>query len=227
MINIAIFAFYIKCCRTAPTLLMYAEDDAIKVHRMQKVKRKGLYKCVKLCCLQQRQHAEFDTFLFCQKRGCMHSTLCTDLNLDNRSVFLRTYPYLFRSLYFYAMEKKDAYLTINTDTPPSPSVVASRHVHLPSWIQTSLPIATYCAASIIMTVTNKYVVSGGFNMVFLLLTVQVKFIYCKMGYHLAATLTHTHISLSLSLLISSRSERRDRWISTKFQVSQPDKVSRL
>lgn len=72
------------------------------------------------------------------------------------------------------MEKRDARLTINTtDTPTSSSVVTSRHVHLPAWIQTSLPIATYCAASIIMTVTNKYVVSGGFNMVFLLLVVQV------------------------------------------------------
>ena len=40
----------------------------------------------------------------------------------------------------------------------------------------TLPILTYCAASILMTVTNKYVLSGyDFNMNFLLLGIQVCF----------------------------------------------------
>lgn len=80
-----------------------------------------------------------------------------------------------------SMEKKDACLLAvdisekeSTDmTNASPAVVSSRHVQLPPVVQTSLPILSYCVASIVMTVTNKYVVSGDFNMVFLLLTVQV------------------------------------------------------
>lgn len=55
-----------------------------------------------------------------------------------------------------------------------PSVVASSGITLSPAVRASLPIASYCFASILMTVTNKYVVSGyGFNMNFLLLTVQV------------------------------------------------------
>ncbi|KAI8150228.1 hypothetical protein BJV82DRAFT_586367 [Fennellomyces sp. T-0311] len=75
-------------------------------------------------------------------------------------------------------EKKDVcLLAVNTSddrpsSPATPAVVPSRHVNLPPWVQTSLPIFSYCTASIVMTVTNKYVVSGDFNMVFLLLTVQ-------------------------------------------------------
>lgn len=67
-------------------------------------------------------------------------------------------------------------LTVNTNNMielPSPSVVASKKVTLPPLVKAGLPIFTYCVASIVMTVTNKYVVSGGdFNMVFLLLTIQ-------------------------------------------------------
>jgi GDP-mannose transporter len=66
-------------------------------------------------------------------------------------------------------------LTVNTNSMlelPSASVVASNKVILPPIVKTGLPIFTYCIASIVMTVTNKYVVSGDFNMVFFLLTVQ-------------------------------------------------------
>ena len=38
----------------------------------------------------------------------------------------------------------------------------------------ALPVVSYCASSILMTVTNKYVLSNdGFNLNFFLLTVQV------------------------------------------------------
>ncbi|KAK4510586.1 uncharacterized protein ATC70_005017 [Mucor velutinosus] len=68
-------------------------------------------------------------------------------------------------------------LTVNTLELPSPtntsSVVASRKVNsMPPWVTAGLPIFTYCVASIVMTVTNKFVVSGDFNMVFFLLTIQ-------------------------------------------------------
>lgn len=68
--------------------------------------------------------------------------------------------------------------TVNTgnnglELPTSSSLVASKKVSLPPGLKTALPIATYCIASIVMTVTNKYVVSGNFNMVFFLLTIQV------------------------------------------------------
>ncbi|KAI8647328.1 hypothetical protein BD408DRAFT_408390 [Parasitella parasitica] len=66
-------------------------------------------------------------------------------------------------------------LTVNTLELPSPSssVVASKKVRsVPSFVTAGLPILTYCVASIVMTVTNKYVVSGDFNMVFFLLTIQ-------------------------------------------------------
>ena len=40
----------------------------------------------------------------------------------------------------------------------------------------ALPVVSYCASSILMTVTNKYVLSNdGFNLNFFLLTVQVKY----------------------------------------------------
>ncbi|KAI9318610.1 hypothetical protein BX666DRAFT_2105162 [Dichotomocladium elegans] len=62
-------------------------------------------------------------------------------------------------------------------SPPPPqnnsSLVAPSIVKLSPGMRAALPIASYCFASILMTVTNKYVVSGyGFNMNFLLLTVQ-------------------------------------------------------
>ncbi|SAM03690.1 hypothetical protein [Absidia glauca] len=65
-------------------------------------------------------------------------------------------------------------LAVNTsELGASPTVVASRFVDFPPWMKTALPILCYCTASIMMTVVNKYVVSGDFNMVFLLLAVQV------------------------------------------------------
>ncbi|KAI8048607.1 uncharacterized protein B0P05DRAFT_564392 [Gilbertella persicaria] len=70
-------------------------------------------------------------------------------------------------------------LTVNTNTvlelptTPRPSVVASSKINnVPPFVKAGLPIFTYCIASIVMTVTNKYVVSGDFNMIFFLLTIQ-------------------------------------------------------
>ncbi|KAG1469906.1 hypothetical protein G6F56_002986 [Rhizopus delemar] len=70
-------------------------------------------------------------------------------------------------------------LTVNTDdslellNQSQSSVVASSKITaLPPAVKASLPILSYCLASIVMTVTNKYVVSGDFNMVFFLLTIQ-------------------------------------------------------
>lgn len=61
-------------------------------------------------------------------------------------------------------------------TSSSSTIVAPNIVTLSPTVKAALPIACYCFASILMTVTNKYVVSGyGFNMNFLLLTVQVSF----------------------------------------------------
>ncbi|ORX49386.1 UDP-galactose transporter [Hesseltinella vesiculosa] len=59
--------------------------------------------------------------------------------------------------------------------PPPATLVASTHVNLSPTTRAALPIACYCFASILMTVTNKYVLSGyGFNMNFLLLTIQFR-----------------------------------------------------
>jgi GDP-mannose transporter len=56
--------------------------------------------------------------------------------------------------------------------PPTPSRSASSTSSLAN--HPSLPILSYCASSILMTVTNKYVLSGlDFNLNFLLLCVQV------------------------------------------------------
>ncbi|KAI8097873.1 uncharacterized protein B0P05DRAFT_576782 [Gilbertella persicaria] len=53
------------------------------------------------------------------------------------------------------------------------TVVAPSVIKLSPGMKAVLPIASYCAASILMTVTNKYVLSGyDFNMNFLLLTIQ-------------------------------------------------------
>ncbi|CAO3591519.1 unnamed protein product [Absidia cylindrospora] len=55
----------------------------------------------------------------------------------------------------------------------SSTIVAPSIITLSPAMRASLPIACYCFASILMTVTNKYVLSGyGFNMNFMLLTVQ-------------------------------------------------------
>ncbi|KAI8584646.1 hypothetical protein K450DRAFT_217280 [Umbelopsis ramanniana AG] len=53
------------------------------------------------------------------------------------------------------------------------SVVAPSLIKLSPGARAALPIISYCTASILMTVTNKYVVSGyDFNMNFLLLSIQ-------------------------------------------------------
>lgn len=55
------------------------------------------------------------------------------------------------------------------------TVVAPSGIKLSPGMRAILPIASYCGASILMTVTNKYVLSGyDFNMNFLLLTIQVR-----------------------------------------------------
>lgn len=57
------------------------------------------------------------------------------------------------------------------------TVVAPSGIKLSPTARAILPIASYCFASILMTVTNKYVLSGyEFNMNFLLLTIQVMII---------------------------------------------------
>ncbi|KAI8375066.1 hypothetical protein EDC96DRAFT_605530 [Choanephora cucurbitarum] len=63
--------------------------------------------------------------------------------------------------------------SLELSNAPKPSVVASNKINnVPPIVKAGLPIFTYCVASIVMTVTNKYVVSGDFNMVFFLLTIQ-------------------------------------------------------
>ncbi|GAA5810876.1 GDP-mannose transporter into the lumen of the Golgi [Mucor flavus] len=53
------------------------------------------------------------------------------------------------------------------------TVVGSSRLTLSPGMRAILPIASYCCASILMTVTNKFVLSGyDFNMNFLLLTIQ-------------------------------------------------------
>ncbi|RUP51085.1 hypothetical protein BC936DRAFT_149934 [Jimgerdemannia flammicorona] len=59
------------------------------------------------------------------------------------------------------------------DNGPLSSIVAPRNITLSPSARASLPILSYCCASILMTVTNKYVVSGyDFNMNFMLLAIQ-------------------------------------------------------
>lgn len=56
---------------------------------------------------------------------------------------------------------------------PTPKTPATPHPVKPS-NNSSIPILAYCASSILMTVTNKYVLSGtDFNLNFFLLSVQV------------------------------------------------------
>lgn len=60
------------------------------------------------------------------------------------------------------------------DNQQQNTVVAASVFKLSPGMRAALPIASYCFASILMTVTNKYVLSGyEFNMNFLLLTIQV------------------------------------------------------
>lgn len=52
-----------------------------------------------------------------------------------------------------------------------------------------LPVLAYCGSSILMTVTNKYVLSGsGFNLNFFLLCVQVRRAHCPWPQHKSLTL---------------------------------------
>lgn len=57
--------------------------------------------------------------------------------------------------------------------PPQPRFIAAPSASLSN--NPILPILSYCASSILMTVTNKYVLSGtDYNLNFLLLCVQVR-----------------------------------------------------
>jgi GDP-mannose transporter len=88
------------------------------------------------------------------------------------------YFFFFSSLQQKKMgESKHEYKVVIDQEPkePSQTVVAPSIVTLSPTMRAALPIASYCCASILMTVTNKYVLSGyDFNMNFLLLTIQVK-----------------------------------------------------
>jgi GDP-mannose transporter len=62
----------------------------------------------------------------------------------------------------------------NNNSHQQQTIVAPSGFSLSPGMRAILPIASYCFASILMTVTNKYVLSGyDFNMNFLLLTIQV------------------------------------------------------
>ncbi|KAI8990316.1 hypothetical protein BDB01DRAFT_859003 [Pilobolus umbonatus] len=74
-------------------------------------------------------------------------------------------------------EGKDDYKIVIDQEPEGmnnqSSVVAPSVIKLSPGLRASLPIACYCFASILMTITNKYVLSGfDFNMNFLLLAIQ-------------------------------------------------------
>jgi GDP-mannose transporter len=73
--------------------------------------------------------------------------------------------------YTVEMDKLDQGKQFEAAPPPTPSPRA-----VPSAMSTSpvLPVLAYCGSSIMMTVMNKYVLSGlDFNLNFLLLCVQV------------------------------------------------------
>jgi len=55
---------------------------------------------------------------------------------------------------------------------PNRHVPQSRPAPLVSRSNPVLPVISYCASSILMTVTNKYVLGGHFNLPFFLLCVQ-------------------------------------------------------
>ncbi|KAH8553613.1 triose-phosphate transporter family-domain-containing protein [Umbelopsis sp. PMI_123] len=73
--------------------------------------------------------------------------------------------------YRVVIEDKDT--NAPAPAPSNSSVVAPSVIKLSPGARAALPIISYCTASILMTVTNKYVVSGyDFNMNFLLLAIQ-------------------------------------------------------
>ncbi|KAL1921949.1 uncharacterized protein VTP21DRAFT_10591 [Calcarisporiella thermophila] len=71
-----------------------------------------------------------------------------------------------------SQQKDDVNILLSDERQQHPPQKRSMHSSN-STLTASLPVFSYCAASILMTVTNKYVVSGSeFNMNFLLLTIQ-------------------------------------------------------
>lgn len=70
-------------------------------------------------------------------------------------------------------QKKTDDYAIELDNSPLPN--AKSYAPPSSNFSGALPILSYCGSSILMTVANKYVLSGlNFNMNFLLLAVQVR-----------------------------------------------------
>lgn len=116
---------------------------------------------------------------------CLDMQLCLYINtlsFHDGITALSFFSPLYNTMGFRQSDQNDTKyqhisLTVNTLELPSPraspSVVASKKVSsMPPFVTAGLPIFTYCVASIVMTVTNKFVVSGDFNMVFFLLTIQ-------------------------------------------------------
>jgi GDP-mannose transporter len=65
-------------------------------------------------------------------------------------------------------------------SPPRPTTPRYTPAAPPAATNPLYPILSYCGSSILMTVTNKYVLAGtGFNLNFLLLAVQVGELYLK------------------------------------------------
>lgn len=93
------------------------------------------------------------------------------------------------------------------------TIVAPSGFKLSPGMRAVLPIASYCFASILMTVTNKYVLSGyDFNMNFLLLTIQVRKLFL-FHHPQQCTLKSIFLELGYSCII------------TIFQISQSHQVS--
>lgn len=65
---------------------------------------------------------------------------------------------------------------LQTSTPSGPAMPSGPIANNPV-----VPVLSYCASSIMMTVTNKFVLSGtGFNLNFFLLCVQVIWMYLRL-----------------------------------------------
>lgn len=69
----------------------------------------------------------------------------------------------------------------NSYSPPRPTTPRFTPT-APTTNNPLFPIAAYCGSSILMTVTNKYVLAGtGFNLNFFLLAVQVRRVFLRTG----------------------------------------------
>jgi GDP-mannose transporter len=90
-------------------------------------------------------------------------------------------------------KKHDEYIempSVKEFRAPSPTVRPTQRSHTsPAVTETPLfAILAYCGSSILMTTTNKYVLSGvDFNLNFFLLAIQVRGMYSISPEHLADT----------------------------------------